>query len=493
MTYETSDGERTLAAPQRLHLSQAVAWMRQQRVQVGRPLLSSDWLDLTADHFNDFVDNLIQEDEAYDQVAPLPNHTNYTSTSNPALDFQKGIKRDVSQYTSFKEDRFWDVWHRDLLAKGRIHGISEVFDPAYLPVDDNAKALFAVQQAFAYSVFVTHIQTASGKNIVREYSKTGDAQSIYRRLLTRYTDSPEAKSNAQELKNKLALLRLDDTWRGTTSSFLNHWRSLNLQLDDMTPSCDLPTPSQRKSQLENAVAPHQELARVIQLERISVQKGDKALDYDQYLSLLDSTASDYDRAHQKPASRRAVNKANRKTKANQAKSTANAASSNKPATASTPTPGNNKRISLASEVWKTLTKETQQSIIAYNRSLKPPTRSANSTNTQPAPSATPPVSVVTTTAASTNTNTPAPSSMSIISGITNRDTPPAPLDMRSVLSSAQETSGGDTIQVNGRTYRSICSAKVSYSISKQRHNAYKKISHRWRSQRWPCRSRYTPH
>ena len=163
---------------------------------------------------------------------------------------------------------------------------------------------------------------------MREYSKTGDAQSIYRRLLTRYTDSPEAKSNAQELKNKLALLRLDDTWRGTTSSFLNHWRSLNLQLDDMTPSCDLPTPSQRKSQLENAVAPHPELQRVIQLERISVQKGDKALDYDQYLALLDSTASDYDRSHQKPASRRAVNKANRKNKANQARS----ATPNAPAT-----------------------------------------------------------------------------------------------------------------------------------------------------------------
>ena len=87
MTYEADDGERTLAAPQRLHLTQAVAWMRHQRVHVGRPLLPSDWLNYTADNFDDFVDDLIQEEEDYDQAAPLPNITNYTPTSNPALDF----------------------------------------------------------------------------------------------------------------------------------------------------------------------------------------------------------------------------------------------------------------------------------------------------------------------------------------------------------------------------------------------------------------------
>ena len=234
MTYETPEMDRPLAAPQRLLLSQAVAWMHQQRVQHGKPLLPSDWLTFNANDFDDYVDALIQDDEEYDAISPLPGTTTMIPSYSPATDFQKGIKRDVSQYTSFKEDRFWDVWHRDLLAKGCTHGISEVFDPSYVPETEDARALFEVQQAFAFSIFVTHIQTASGKNIVREFTKTGDAQAIYKRLLSRYTDSPEAKSNAQELKNKLALLRLDDTWHSTCSSFLNHWRSLNLQLEDLT-------------------------------------------------------------------------------------------------------------------------------------------------------------------------------------------------------------------------------------------------------------------
>ena len=371
MTYETPEMDRPLNAPQRLILSQSVAWIRLQCTQHGKPLLPSDWLTFTSNDFEEYVDSLIQEDEEYDMVTPLPPTTNYISTSSSASAFQKGIKRDVSQYSSVKEDSFWDVCHHDLLDKDHTHGISEVFDPNYMPQDDDAKELFAVQQAFAYSVFVTHILTASGKNIVREFSKTGDAQSIYKRLLSRYTDSPEAKSNAQELKNKLAILRLDDTWHSTTSAFLNHWRSLYLQLEDMTNPEDHSTPSQKKAQLENAVAPHAELARIVQLERLQVQSGNKGLDYDKYLALLDSAASDYDHSHQKPTSRCSVNKANRKNKANQSTQKAtgsqsnnnnnnnnsNKNNSNKSSSSSTTSTKPSGKISLPSKAWNALSQE----------------------------------------------------------------------------------------------------------------------------------------
>ena len=402
MTYETPEMDCPLNAPQRLILTQAVAWMRLQCTQHDKPLLTSGWITFTSNDFEEYINSLIKEDEDYDMATSLPPTTNYLSTSSSASAFQKGIKCDVSQYSSFKEDSFWDVCHHDLLDKDHTHGISEVFDPNYMPQDDVAKELFAVKQTFVYSVFVRHILTASGKNIVREFSKTGDTQPIYRHLLSRYTDSPEAKSNA----HKLAVLHFDDTWHSTTSALLNHWHLLYLQLEDITNPEGHSTSSQKKAKLKNAVAPHAELARIVQLECLQVQSGNKGLDYDKYLALLDSAASDYDCSHQKPTSHCSVNKANRKNKANQSTQKAtgnqsnnnnynnNKSNSNKYSSPSTTRTKPSGIISLPSEAWNALSQEQQAAIIGCNHTL--PQTTPCSTNASTATQANTVPSVVNT-------------------------------------------------------------------------------------------------
>ncbi|HET7637806.1 MAG TPA: hypothetical protein VFK47_03615, partial [Ktedonobacteraceae bacterium] len=465
MTYPTSRGESTLTSPLCQCLMLATKWMRSGRSVLGHPLRPEEWMDFKSEHFDNFIESQVLEPSQSIPIQPMASHTR----TSLADSFTKGIKRDVSQYSNFKEDRFWDTWNRDLLAKGRTHGISDVFDPDYVPQTPDKIELFKVQQAFVYSVFVTHVLTASGKNIVREYTHSGDAQAIYKRLLQRYTNSPEAKSNAQDLKNKLAVLHVDDTWKNTATAFLNHWSSLNLQLDEITKKADQATPEQRKSQLVNAVASHPELKLIIRNDRMTAMKGAAELTYDEYLTLLVSAAAEYDKEHSKP-SRRAINRTNRQNTANAASQQStqqtrsrtpnnnrNTSTSNS-TSGTTATPSTPKMIKLESDIWSKLTPEVQQSIKAYNRTLRTNApRRANKTTTTTAPVP----SVVTTTpptiplsSISTTSTVPAANPESIDPTV----------NLRAIMSSHQEPST-DPISVNGRSYRA-CMAQTTYSVSK---------------------------
>ena len=67
--------------------------------------------------------------------------------------FNKSIKLDVNQYQNFKEERFWDTWHRSFLAQLQLHDLQNVIKGEMVP--PSQQTLFKRQNAFVYSVFLT--------------------------------------------------------------------------------------------------------------------------------------------------------------------------------------------------------------------------------------------------------------------------------------------------------------------------------------------------
>jgi hypothetical protein len=101
------------------------------------------WLDLTMDAFNTFMMNghTIVTATIPVSAESLPLHGNNTgvlSTSpnadqaiSSANEFAKGVKRDVTQYKEFNDDKKWIVWHCHFKSLAATHNIEDVLNKEY--------------------------------------------------------------------------------------------------------------------------------------------------------------------------------------------------------------------------------------------------------------------------------------------------------------------------------------------------------------------------
>jgi hypothetical protein len=96
-----------------------------------------------------------------------------------ALEFRRGVKRDIAHYTNFKDDEHFSAWHQKFVSIARMHRTHPVLDPKYVPQDDVAKAAFEEMQIFMYAVMAENLKTDIGKSIVSQYEKDHDSQIIY--------------------------------------------------------------------------------------------------------------------------------------------------------------------------------------------------------------------------------------------------------------------------------------------------------------------------
>ena len=107
-------------------------------------------------------------------MPPMP-----TTVSPPkpsaALEYSKGIKRDVTQYKEFTDNSKWIVWHWHLKSLAATHGIENILSSTYVPSSAADKELFKQQQNFAYSIFEHCLKTAKSMKFVHEYEADRDA------------------------------------------------------------------------------------------------------------------------------------------------------------------------------------------------------------------------------------------------------------------------------------------------------------------------------
>ena len=97
----------------------------------------------------------------------------YESNQNAyqLLAFKKSIKREVSQYTILKDEKYFEAFNRNLLVTATTHDCEEILNGDYKPErNDDSQELFKHKQYFKYSVFDKLLQSDMGKTTVWKYA-----------------------------------------------------------------------------------------------------------------------------------------------------------------------------------------------------------------------------------------------------------------------------------------------------------------------------------
>jgi hypothetical protein len=173
--------------------------------------------------------------------------------------FLKGVRRNVSNYTKFKEAKQWQRWERYLQSTASAQGVENVFNPLYVPTTDDEKALFKEQQKYGYQVLEQAIQSSEGMVIVREYSQTKDAQAVYTKLQARYAHSQAARLARDALEQELSEFCLDSTWKKGCVPFLVAWKNCVIDLENLRDTSDPVTDHERRNWLSRSLLLHPEM------------------------------------------------------------------------------------------------------------------------------------------------------------------------------------------------------------------------------------------
>ena len=213
----------------------------------------------------------------------------------PADSFQRSIKIDPAAYKPLESDKDWDSFNRHTTAVARIHKTDDVLDAKYVPHSPDEIALFERKQSFMFYVFVDNLLTNTGKNLVRKYQDTYDAQSIYVELTEHCTKSIAATLDASDLLTWITTKKLNkEDWPGKHYSFILYWIEQVRKHNEI--SQDKLQESQLRILLENSLHATPYLRDIQRTSKLLTTQTGKQLGYTQYVDLCKSAALSHDKA-----------------------------------------------------------------------------------------------------------------------------------------------------------------------------------------------------
>ena len=139
---------------------------------------SSDYLKARSGH-SDAVNFALLGPPSTSSTTGSTSSTTHSYLSSEDM-FKRGIKRDQTLFPTLKDERFHDSWHRTFENQAHAQGVAEVIDPNYTPSSQSEINVFKLMQTFMYAVLETKVLTSKGKEIVRKYEGTKDAQAAYK-------------------------------------------------------------------------------------------------------------------------------------------------------------------------------------------------------------------------------------------------------------------------------------------------------------------------
>ncbi|KAL7569938.1 hypothetical protein ACA910_008598 [Epithemia clementina (nom. ined.)] len=308
--YKTADGDFNLPPYILQLLKNFIMWTTHFGItHQGRFPIGADLLQLSSDEFDAFRCFSASSTTIYHPSPSSGQHLNMMSPlttgtvshgTTPKSEyyhqlsaFKKGIKRDSAAFPIFKDDKYFDYFSRSFEAVADAQGLGDLLDPDFQPdhSDEYAIALFNEQQKFLYSVLLTNLQTDEDKSIVRAHAKDKDAQAILRELRHHYTKSAVARNEITRLTTYITNLCLDSSWRGTTESFIMHFKEQLRLLDDLQPICERLPDTMQRTLLMNAVKGVGDLRRIQNLfEYLQHKDPNHTITFEDYYSLLKNAA-----------------------------------------------------------------------------------------------------------------------------------------------------------------------------------------------------------
>lgn len=268
----------------------------------GKPYTESEFIaSLTPQDFEEWRTE--ERSRAVNVPVPPMSVRNTTTASSlnprdPVAEFQKGIKRDATLYTNFKDEKNWDTWQRSTVSTARAQKLDNILDSNYKPVTNEEKQLFDDQQKFLYDVFQRNIQTDQGRAYVREHETDYDAQTIWVKMKLHALTLTRATISSGVYLSYITSTKIGDgKWRGTAYNYILHWQEQVRLYDKLVGPTETVTDNQKITFLQNAVEDIPELHYVKNQALQDATVHHKQITYGQYSTLLLSAATGYDKKH----------------------------------------------------------------------------------------------------------------------------------------------------------------------------------------------------
>ena len=138
-----------------------------------------------------------------------------------------------------------------------------------------------------------------GETIVRKYSPSLDAQSVWRDFEFHMCTSSKGLNERCRLHAYVSTTVYDRSWKGTTEQFVLHFHQQFRQLDEVTPLNEHLPHSVRLTLLQTAVRSVSELRSVETMEEFmswrNSSSGQVSITYDKYFMMLQNACIRYDK------------------------------------------------------------------------------------------------------------------------------------------------------------------------------------------------------
>ena len=216
------------------------------------------------------------------------------------MSFKKGIKREITAYPSFKDERYFDGFKRSLFIVAKTHECSEIMDSNYTPGSEpEEEELFEAKHTFMFSVFNTNLQTNLGKTTVRRHLASTDALTVWKELSEHMRTSSKGASEKRRLTKYVTNTVLDDHFKGITEQLLLHFNEQFRQLEEIFEDDERLPPTVKLILQQTPVTSINDLRIVETLDEFqSTTHGhgsSTSLSYDTYYDLLINAFVRYDK------------------------------------------------------------------------------------------------------------------------------------------------------------------------------------------------------
>jgi hypothetical protein len=306
---------RRLSLVERRKLTQLQSWHMDFGMQNPDVSSVSAWFQLTRELFAEWMEHYRTPRGTPpsvgggDDIPTVPK----TSESKKLLEsFNRKLKMDPSDFKPLKEDKYWLGFYRSLLVTARAQNVERIFDLDYdwTSLADEERELYNLQQKYCYSVLSRIIQTSQGKVYIRQHAVDGNATAVLYELVEYYTHSRVAEIAATETLTKINTLRMDSKWSTGAVAFLNYWKNIVLDLDEIkSEDGGATTAAQKKDWLIASLSTNETMTSAITtwktLDRLVVNSGahngnpgsTDDVTFSHLLAHLETTAVDFDATH----------------------------------------------------------------------------------------------------------------------------------------------------------------------------------------------------
>jgi hypothetical protein len=118
------------------------------RMSKGNPI-GNDWTAITAEDYNNFrISDYLLITRPFNIATSPMMPLRGQRIRDPIADFKKGIKRDSSSFSVYKDKKQWDTWQHSTLAQARAQDVAEILDRKYVPNSSEERDLFIEKQKF---------------------------------------------------------------------------------------------------------------------------------------------------------------------------------------------------------------------------------------------------------------------------------------------------------------------------------------------------------